>query len=93
MADGQITPMVALTVFWTLLYQLHTGYQTTSLNGVQSSMVCNGVPIPPVGSGPGPLHPGHGGGLDRMMVYIGMGDLDGCIDMTVCVPWSMHWLL
>ena len=90
MGDGKITPMVALTVFWTLLYQLHTGYQTTSLNGVQASLVCSGVPIPPVGSGPGPLHPGHGGGLDRMMVYLGMGDLDGCIDMTVRITSTKH---
>lgn len=79
---GKITPMVALTIAWTLLYQFHTGYQTTSLNGVQSSLVCNGVPTPPVGGGPGPVHPHHGGGLDWMMVRLGMGDLDGCIAMT-----------
>lgn len=83
---GKVTPMMALTVVWTLLFQFHTGYQTTSLNGVQSSLVCNGVPTPPVGSGPGPIHPHHGGGLDWMMVRLGMGDLDGCIAMTVSLP-------
>lgn len=81
---AKITISTALTVLWTLSYQFHTGYQTTSLNGVQASLVCNGVPTPPVGSGPGPIHPHHQEGLDWMMVKLGLGDLDGCIDMTVC---------
>jgi len=80
---AKITIGTALTIAWTLLYQFHTGYQTTSLNGVQAALVCDGVHPPPVGGGPGPVHPHHREGLDWASLKLGLGDLDGCIDMTV----------
>jgi hypothetical protein len=82
-AMAKITIGTALTIAWTLLYQFHTGYQTTSLNGVQAALVCDGVHPPPVGGGPGPVHPHHREGLDWASLKLGLGDLDGCIDMTV----------
>jgi len=85
-AMAKITIGTALTIAWTLLYQFHTGYQTTSLNGVQAALVCDGVHPPPVGGGPGPVHPHHREGLDWASLKLGLGDLDGCIDMTVCLP-------
>jgi hypothetical protein len=83
-AMAKITIGTALTIAWTLLYQFHTGYQTTSLNGVQAALVCDGVHPPPVGGGPGPVHPHHREGLDWASLKLGLGDLDGCIDMSVC---------
>jgi hypothetical protein len=81
---AKITIGTCLTIAWTLLYQFHTGYQTTSLNGVQAALVCDGVHPPPVGGGPGPVHPHHREGLDWASLKLGLGDLDGCIDMSVC---------
>lgn len=81
-----------LTLIFAISHQFQTGYHISALNGIQSSLVCDGLSRPPVGTGPGPPHPHPHPHLPSstfeewgtwMRIQVGMGELKGCIDMQV----------